>query len=545
MTKYHNIGDNSHGFNNELLIVKALNDKMYKNLNTHLKKFINTIATEHSITIKNTTKIKAEKACREIDPETNTKINAKPDFYIELEGAKFGVSTKMGTGNSVHQEKVESFITWMKSNNNIKIKDTSIFDDLRLFIWGDGTLDGSAPVKKDDNGLVIGRFTTKNFKSLYPDKHKKIQNFLNENSSEIIKRTLFLGKTNTEVHYVYHGTDINGVWISQKDILNFNLNNPLSNSTFNVGRLSFQIYNADSKGTESGRTKRGNIQLKYSTIEKDILKLMLSNTSNAGTYEGNLEEFSFSKMMNKNRKHKFWKCLESKLSLDKKNFYYIVKVEGFKYSKIANKKVMCKTDNYLIETKSEIDPKLLLKNEYQLRESDLTYIKDYKTIPNSGISIKLHNSKSYTITKMTINNFVSIFKKYLKNPIYIGAAIIFYCTESQVNKNAKIAKNLNIDEKLFFDYIYDEFKVKVNDLSDFESLSLVTKKAKSLIIQTIESNIELKEALFTGKGWFEAPYYINFLYSFGELTDNVYGSYRIDNGSGRSKGKYTIIIKPQ
>ena len=546
MVDIHIIGDNSHGFNNEQSLVNYLNNKIYKDLNIHLKKFISQIAAEHSIYINDYTKIKSYVASRELDPETKRKINPKPDFYIKInESDKFGISTKMGSGNSVHQEKVESFIKWIKSNSNIKVNETSIYNDLRLLIWGDGTLDGSGSINKDSKGYVIGRYTTKEFKKIYPKEHERIQEFLKKNANEIIKRALFLGKTNSEVHYIYHGTIINGVWISQKELLDYNLNYPLYNSTFNVGRMSFQIYNADKKGTPSGSKKRGDIQFKYGQLENDIEKLMLLNSSNIGTYEGNLEEFNFSKFMNKNKNNNYWNYLYSNLKLDENRYYYIIKVEGLKLSSNSNKKVMCKADNYLIETITPIDKKILLENEFQLTESDLEKIPKYKIVNESGISIKQKNSKSYTITKLTVGNFISAFSNYIQEPKYISAALIFYNTKSQVYKNYQIAKDLNIDESKFIEFFQKKFNINIVNLLDYSSLSSIKRLVKELIFKTIEENIDLKNALFTGKGWFEAPYYINFLYSSGQLTDQIFIPYRIDNGSGRSIGKYTIILKPR
>ncbi len=309
--------------------------------------------------------------------------------------------------------------------------------------------------------------------------------------------------------------------------------------------MSFQIYNADKKGTPSGSKKRGDIQFKYGQLENDIEKLMLLNSSNIGTYEGNLEEFNFSKFMNKNKNNNYWNYLYSNLKLDENRYYYIIKVEGLKLSSNSNKKVMCKADNYLIETITPIDKKILLENEFQLTESDLEKIPKYKIVNESGISIKQKNSKSYTITKLTVGNFISAFSNYIQEPKYISAALIFYNTKSQVYKNYQIAKDLNIDESKFIEFFQKKFNINIVNLLDYSSLSSIKRLVKELIFKTIEENIDLKNALFTGKGWFEAPYYINFLYSSGQLTDQIFIPYRIDNGSGRSIGKYTIILKPR
>lgn len=538
-------GNNSHGFDNEILIVDALNNKRFINLNPHLKKFVKTIGKDYNVTISNNTLIESRKADKEIDPNTNKKINAKPDLYITLNKTHtFGISTKMGSGNSVHQEKVESFIEWINVNNNILIDDPSIFDDLRLLIWGDGTLNGTAPIQRDEQGLVIGRYSTKEFKLLYPDKWQKIQLFLTKNKTELIKRALFFGKTNKEVHYIYHGTHTQGTWISQKELLKLNIKHPLNNSTFNIGRMSFQIYNADKKGTSAGAKKRGEIQFKYGNLAKDLEFLMLKLSENKGAFEGDLEEFNLSKLLNKNQKHHFWKILSNKLNLDKSNYYYIVKVVGKKYSKNAKKNVMCKTDSYIIETSAPIDKKYLLKNEYQLTEHDLPHLTPYKVIPESGISVKQKDSKSYTITKMTLTNFRSAFQGYLNDIDFYIQALILYCDKKQVYKNSKIANDLNIDEVAFCAFFNEKHNIEINDILDFSALSTITKLVKEKIKQTIENNPHLKENLFTGKRWFDSPYYINFIYSYGNLTDDVFSPYHIDNGSGRSKGIYTLVIKP-
>lgn len=537
-------GNNSHGFANEHLIESALKSRRLRDITPHLKKFIKHICKEHNIEISETTLIDANIAKRERDPESGNNINTKPDLYIKINNSEFGISTKMGVGNSVHQEKVESFINWITKNPNITVNDKSIYDDLRLLIWGDGTLDGSAPIRRDSNGFVIGRFTTKEFKTIYNEKWKKIQSFLDANKVEILKRALFFGKTNKEVHYIYHGTDTQGTWISQNELLAFNIDKPLENSTFNVGRLSFQIYNSDKKGTPSGARKRGDVQFKYGNLSSDLELLMLKKSTNLGTFEGDLEEFNLSKLLNRNKNHKFWKVLADKLKLDPLKHYYVVKVIGKKHSRNSNKKVMCKTDNYLISTMEPISKKILLKNEYQLTENDLKLIDEYDVVTESGISVKQKNSRSYTISKLTIESFRTAFKIYIKDVDNYIQALILYCDKKQIEKNNKIAKDLKIDEVNFKNYFNQEFGINITNLLDYLELEKLKKLVKAKIKSTIEANSSLKDNLFKGTEWFDAPYYINFIYVHGVLTDEVYIPYNIDNGSGRSKGEYTIILKP-
>lgn len=540
----HITGDNSHGFSNEEILVDCLKNKAFKELSPHLKQFIKSICLDNHISISDNLKITSKIATRELDPVSNKKINAKPDLYIEIQNHTFGISTKIGNGNSVHQEDIESFISWLKSLNNSNNHDESVYDDLRLLIWADGTLDGTAPIKRDSKGNVIGRFSTTQFKTLFPDKWTKIQKLLNDNKRAIIQRALFFGKAGKEVHYIYHGNKLHGSWIKQSILLEFNLENELKKSTFNVGRLSFQTYNADLKGTVSGEKKRGYVQLKYGNIGNDLDTLLLKNSQNIGTYEGNIEEFSFSKLLNKNKSHTFWKYLSENLNLDPNNHYYIVKVVGHKFSRNANKKVMCKSDTYIIKTWEPIDKKLLLKNDHQLTEDDLKFISKYEILDKSGISVKLKNSKNYTITKMSVANFKDAFKKYMNAIDYKIATLIFYCDKKQVSKNHTIANNLNVDIENYIKFCKEHYKIELASLLDYNALGKLTTLVKDEIKEVIDNNINLKESIFQGKGWFDPPYYASFLFSHGQLSRELIVPYHIDNGSGRSKGKYYITIKP-
>lgn len=539
-----NSGNNSHGFSNEYNIVNALNNKKIYELPSNLKKFILSICSDNNISHNQYTKVKSKLASKQIDITTGRKINPKVDLFISIGENVFGISTKIGSGNSVHQEKVDSFIEWAINSDNIIINDYSVLDDLKFFIWADGTLDGTAKIVKDVNGKIKGRFSTSSFKKLYPEKRDRIQEFLNLNKLEIIKRALFFGKTNTEVHYIYHGNTKHGKWLKKTDLINLNLNYPLSNSTLNVGRLSFQIYNSDLKGTKSGASKRGFIQLKYGSISKDLEMLMLLNSNNTGSFEGDIEEFNFSQMLNKNKKHKFWNILLKDLKLSENSNLYAIKVEGRKYSRIIEKKVMCKSDCYLISTPKPINRELLLKNNHQLTESDLKYIENYNIITDSGVSIKIQNSTNYTISKISISTFKNIFNSYINNIDYYIASLIFYTSKKKVNLNSSIASNLNINIKKFISFVNSTFNIQLKSLSDTETLSKLNKLIKKDLVRIINENIEIKEGIFTGKGWFESPYYINYVYSQGELTKNLFPKFIIDNGSGRSKGNYTIIIKP-
>ncbi|SCY26738.1 hypothetical protein [Alkaliphilus peptidifermentans] len=531
------IGSNSHGFNNEKLMVSELNGKKLKELNTNLKKFVKNICEDNKILTTDEMIISAR-------VESSNKL--KQDFYIVLEGQEFGISTKMGTGNSVHQEKIEDFIEWLSGIPTVKITD-EIKDSLRLCIWGDGSVHGQASIKKGKDGKIIGRFDLKGFKKTYPLKRNQIQEFLEKNLATILSRAIFEGNNSSKVDYVYHGRPEDGVWISKKEILEFNIQNPKSKNirnvpTLSVGRLSVQAWNVSLNG--KNEKKRGEIQFKYSSMVQDFESLMLMKASNIGTFEGNKEEFNLSKLMNKNKKHKFWKVLSNACSLeDDKENYYIVKVDGNKESKLTGKKVKCKADCFIIQANLSKD--YLLQKEYQITEKDVKDIRSYKIIKNSGISVKRADSQRYTIVKLTNNTFKNAFEKYINEVEFIIVGLLLYSDTEKLHLNKKIIRDLEIKEEDLKAFYLKKFKISGSGILDKDYASKISKETKQFIKEVIETNTGLKASLFTGKGWFDNPYSIGFIFKGGELTNEVYTDYTISNGSGRSKGSYTIILKPQ
>lgn len=167
-------GSNLHGNKNELMIVKALNNKKFKDLNLNMKNFIRYIAKNENIELDNEYIIKSIY-------EKNNKL--KQDLYVVLENRTFGISVKMGKGNSTHQEKCEDFIDFiLKHFNDV---DQQLCDDIRFFAWCDGTLNGTGPVimgyDENNKPRVISRLNKDEFINKYPMIVKRIQDFLIKN----------------------------------------------------------------------------------------------------------------------------------------------------------------------------------------------------------------------------------------------------------------------------------------------------------------------------------------------------------------------------
>src|SRR5699024_9042855 len=95
------VGDNSHGFNNENALCQELNEKKIEKLNGNLKSFIKKIINDKSLKVNKDTIIKAEVV---------SSNRLKQDLVINITDTKIYVSVKMGSGNSVHQERIDDFI---------------------------------------------------------------------------------------------------------------------------------------------------------------------------------------------------------------------------------------------------------------------------------------------------------------------------------------------------------------------------------------------------------------------------------------------------
>ena len=125
------------GFENEDNIREALHNKQFKQLNSNLQQLIKDSFTNYNETI----------LCIKQAGQN------KSDLMITIGTERHTYSIKKGTGNSIHQEPIEPFLDFLDSNYSISSK---IKDSLRLFIWGDKTLDGK--------GLVEDRLKVSEFK---------------------------------------------------------------------------------------------------------------------------------------------------------------------------------------------------------------------------------------------------------------------------------------------------------------------------------------------------------------------------------------------
>lgn len=255
--------------------------------------------------------------------------------------------------------------------------------------------------------------------------------------------------------------------------------------------------------------------------------------TNRGTAEGTIEEINFVKQLNEKKDISLWKTL----NLNPET-HYAIHVIYHKFGKINQKKVKPKADVYI--AKGFVSKDILEEKEFYLNEDDVeTY--DLIPIDGTGISVKLITSKRYQITKLHPNTFKKIFGSY-----ELGAGASIYCRkERDLIKNNAVIEGWYSNNNDFIDF-FKEAGIDINKKDiDLETANKIKKYSNSKIEEIINNNKEISEFIFNGIGNFEEPFTVHYLYENGELKDNCFIPFKPTTGSGRSKGTFTIVIKPK
>jgi len=234
------------GFDNEKQIINTLNTVAFENLSTDLKNVL--------------IKINNGNIPKSLSSEKFGGTD-KTDLSLTIDNKQYFISVKKGTGNSVHQEPIEDFIVFLKTNFE---DDTTVFNDLRHFIWGDGTLDGK--------GDIANRISASKYKKTFPLKVKNIQDYFEKHKKDLLVRFIITGAiSNNKADYLFYG-DINDCYVvSDDDMINFALN--VNKRPISIGVLTFQAWNRNINGGDKSEKKRGQIQLKWGGLKEDIKQI--------------------------------------------------------------------------------------------------------------------------------------------------------------------------------------------------------------------------------------------------------------------------------
>jgi hypothetical protein len=240
------------GFKNEKKLVKALNQQYIYNLNPNLQKLI----------------INSFKSVEGIIQCKLKSGNRKSDIEIQIGQEVHTYSIKVGKGNSIHQESLYEFITFLENQHQLQ---EPIKSYIQEFIWGDGSNNGL--------GEIENRISSRQFKKAYPEKITAIQNYFNTIKPSLIQRFLMSGSdNNSHAEYLYYGDVKKGVVCKTRDAIQW-LGQHNARGTLHIGKLNFQAWNRNLKGRPKSEHKRGFIQVKWSGLKKDIHKIAQQNNS--------------------------------------------------------------------------------------------------------------------------------------------------------------------------------------------------------------------------------------------------------------------------
>lgn len=246
---------------------------------------------------------------------------------------------------------------------------------------------------------------------------------------------------------------------------------------------------------------------------------------------GNKQEVVYTKQLN--RKDKFW----GNINYDK-NTTYAVHIISKKYGKVNEAKIQPKADIILVN--GNIPNDYLSKNDYYLNEKDIEKF-DLTPINESGISVKLPNSK-YTITKISPNTFIKIYGSNL-----LGAGASIYCNKvKDFEKNIDVLNGWSVSEIDFYNYFNKNIEnINLKNLTDKEKLSQIKTFSNQKISELTLNSKNISDLIFKGIGNFAEPYTAHYIIENDEIKENYYIPFIITTGSGRSKGIFTIVFKPQ
>lgn len=255
-----------------------------------------------------------------------------------------------------------------------------------------------------------------------------------------------------------------------------------------------------------------------------------------GTYDGDKEEMKFVAQFNSN-KNKFIQYISN---FGEPDGLWLVRVTTKQLSKLSGKKVFTRSDCYLAKISKNIQ-NILDENDYYLSEeildkNNIVYVK----IQYSGISIKMTMSMNFQILKTGPNSFKSLFNSY-----ELGAGASLFCMrESELEKNINLIVGWNTTVEKMTSFFDSYTNGNINFHLDQEICKKIKNYSCAGIKEIIEHSTDLQKKIFNGIGLYEEPYTAFYFYHGNNITELTTIPFNVTTGSGRSKGDYTIVLKP-
>lgn len=518
----HILGDNSNGFKNEEKIRNYLNNKKLSQLNKNMSDFITFLFNDVNINSQITVKKGAN--------------GQKGDMKIYINNVEKIVSIKIGSGNSVHQEKFNEFLLFLEEIN----VPTNLITYMQYFHWADGSIDNTGDSRIDNKTFILK----------HDDTISSLNAFFNKKDIliKLADRFLFQGKSNNYecVDSIYYGNIECGMWANRNEIIDFISNFNSSSKNLHFGPMSYQVWNRCLNKNPNTEIRRNVMQIKWGSIERDLRYIRNGGKNDRGTFDGNQAEIDFVKLFNK-YKSNYIDNYFKKLNISDTSNYYMIRVTTKQLSSLSNQVVMTRADSYLIHTSTNIN-NILIDNDYYLDESIINSNNiDYNFIKYSGISIKMADSEHFQILKLTPNSFNSLFGEY-----EIGAGASLFCKNiDEIFKNDDVFIGWHTNKEKFIEKYFneinnlDQLQEDGNDLEKTIIYKNIKEFSNTKIKEIIDTNKKIQEIIFNGYHIYEEPYTASYFYNGSVIKELKYIPFFITTGSGRSKGDYTLVLKPK
>lgn len=257
-----------------------------------------------------------------------------------------------------------------------------------------------------------------------------------------------------------------------------------------------------------------------------------------GTHDGDIDEIKFVSIFNSNKKN--FKNYLNKFSDFSEDNLFMVRVTTKQFSNLSEKKVFTRADCYLANFNSNISS-ILEENDYYLSEEILKKNNvSYEKIEFSGISIKMTNSKNFQILKTGANSFQKLFGSY-----ELGAGASLFCKNpEELEKNYDLILGWNSSIENMATFFSEYTQENENFYLDKSSCEKIKNYSCQKIKDIISNSPELQQKIFNGITLYDEPYTAFYFYHGNDIKELTYIPFTVTTGSGRSRGDYTIVLKP-
>lgn len=182
----------------------------------------------------------------------------KPDLSVTHNNEKKYISVKKGSGNSVHQERIDVFFPFIRD-----LYDEDTLNKLKQFHYGDGTT--------DDTGKA--RFSASECQRIYKTEIASLNTKFNEWKylKQFLDRFLFKGNIGTiDADIVYHGTISNGIWASRQELYEYFKTHTFNSNALHFASLTYQVWGRNNDFKAIHPDRRYIMQVKWSGILNDL-----------------------------------------------------------------------------------------------------------------------------------------------------------------------------------------------------------------------------------------------------------------------------------